>query len=64
MGSKDTVALNCGIPVIGTIPLAGLTADTAIAGTVTVVSEEVAGLVIDVAVTDTLKSLEGSGGAV
>jgi len=50
--------------VIGTIPLGGLIAETAMAGTVTVTCEEFAGLVTEVAITETLRSLEGSGGAV
>jgi hypothetical protein len=35
VGSLETLAVNWGVPLIGTIPLAGLTADTTIAGTVT-----------------------------
>jgi hypothetical protein len=64
VGSLLTVAVNCGIPVIGTIPLGGLIAETAMAGTVTVTCEEFAGLVTEVAITETLRSLEGRGGAV
>jgi hypothetical protein len=59
-----TLAVNCGIPVIGTIPLGGVIAETAIAGTVTVACEEFAGLVTEVAITETVKSLDGSAGAV
>lgn len=49
---------------MGTIPLGGLTAETTMAGTVTVACDEFAVLVTDVAMTDTLRSLEGSAGAV
>jgi len=60
----ETVAENCGLPVMGTIPLGGVTVETAIAGTVTVTSKKFAVFVADVAVTATLKSLDGSAGAV
>ena len=52
------------MPVMGTIPLGGVTVETAIAGTVTVTSKKFAVFVADVAVTATLKSLDGSAGAV
>jgi hypothetical protein len=64
VGSLKTDAENSGVPVMGMIPLAGRTAETAIAGTVTVAAKELAVLVTDVAVTVTVRSLEGSAGAV
>jgi hypothetical protein len=54
----------CWWSVIGNIPLAGLTAETAIAGTVTVAVPESAVLVTEVAVIETDRSLAGGAGAV
>ena len=60
----ETLAVNWGVPLMGTIPLAGRTAETTIAGTVTDAEVEFAGLVIEVAVTTTFRSAAGKGGAV
>lgn len=49
---------------MGMIPLAGFTAESAIAGTVKPTARELAGLVMEVAVTVTPKLLAGSDGAV
>jgi hypothetical protein len=57
------VAVNCCVALTGMIPLFGETAETAIAGTVTVADEDLVESETDVAVTATVKSVDGSPGA-
>jgi len=58
------VAVNCCVALMGMSPLRGETAETLIAGTVTVATDDLVVSVTEVAVIVTAKSDSGGGGAV
>jgi hypothetical protein len=64
VASLPIVAVNCCVALTGMIPLFGETAETAIAGTVTVADEDLVESETDEAVTVTVKSVDGGPGAV